>query len=85
MWRCNYYNGMGCYHMFFGSRIMELTITILIIAIIAMIISKLIGQNQIKDQKTHKENYSFEMLKMRFVKGEIDEQEFARMKKILGY
>ena len=83
MWGCNYYNGAGFGHWFFGGGIIGFSITALIIIIIASLIFKLVKSNQSMDSETLDKNDSFKILKTRFARGEINAQEYQKMKEML--
>ncbi len=75
MWGCNYYNGAGFGHWFFGGGIIGFSVTALIVIVIASLIIKLFKSNQYKNSQSLDKYDSFEILKSRFAKGEINEQE----------
>ncbi len=85
MWGCNYYNGMGFGHWFSGGGgIMGFLTTALIITIIAVLIIKFFRSDQSVNSKTIDKQDSLEILKIRFAKGDINGQEFKKMKEMLG-
>ena len=81
MWGCNYYHGAGFGHWFFGGGIIGFSITALIVIIIATLVFKLFKSNQYKNNLD--KNDSFEILKNRFARGEISDQDYRKMKDIL--
>ncbi len=84
MWGCNYYNGAGFGRWFSGEGgIMGLFITALIIIITAVLIIKSVRSQQSVNSKTIDKQDSLEILKIRFAKGEINDQEFKNMKEML--
>ncbi|MBA3010059.1 MAG: SHOCT domain-containing protein [Desulfobacula sp.] len=83
MWNCGY-NGAGYGHWFFGGGIIGLAITGLIIAIIAFLIFKLLKANQGSSPGSLDRNDSLMILKMKFAKGEINEEEYQNKKEILS-
>ena len=83
MWGCNYYNGAGFGHWFFGGGIIGFSITALIIIIFAILIFKLVKSNQPMNSETLDKNDSFKILKTRYAKGEINAQEYQKMKEML--
>ncbi len=83
MFGCNYYNGAGFGHWFFSDGVMGFLIIALIIIIIAVFIFQLFKSNRSINSETLDKKDSFEILKIRFAKGEISDQEFQKMKEIL--
>ena len=83
MWGCNYYNGAGFGHWFFGGGIIGFSITGIIIIIIAALIFRLIKSNQPMNSENLDKKDSFEILKRRFANGEINDQEYQKMKDML--
>ncbi len=83
MFGCNYYSGAGFGHWFFGGGIVGFFIMALILIIITVLIFKLFKSNQSINSETLDKKDSFEILKIRFAKGEISDQEFQKMKEIL--
>ncbi len=83
MWNCGY-NGAGYGHWFFGGGIIGFAITGLIIAIIAVLIFKLIKANRGNSPVNHDKNDSLMILKIKFAKGEISEEEYQNKKEILS-
>jgi len=53
-----------------------------ILALVVVLISKVLGKRSVKGSN-HDQIDSLELLKIRFAKGEIDKDEFLRMKQIL--
>jgi len=83
MWGCNYYDGAGFGHWFFGGGIIGFSISAFIIIIIAALIFKLFRSNQSMNSESLDKNDSFKILKTRFARGEINAQEYQRMKDVL--
>ena len=83
MWNCGY-NGAGYGHWFFGGGIIGFAITGFIIAIIATLIFKLIKSSQGNSSETLDKNDSLMILKVKFAKGEINEEEYKNKKEILS-
>ncbi len=83
MWGCNYYNGAGFGHLFFGRGILGFSLTAIIIIAVAALIFRLIRSDRSVKSEALDKNDSFEILKIRFAKGEINEQEFKKMKDML--
>lgn len=81
MWGCTY-NGAGIGHWFFGGGIMGLLIMTLIIILIATLVINLIRSN--KAVRKNDTTDSLNILQMRFANGEITEQEYKKMKSVLG-
>lgn len=82
MWGCNY-NGAGFGHWLFGGGVIGLAITILIVVIIAALIVKLINSNLNKGSKNLDKEDSYKLLRERFAKGEINDQEYQKVKDML--
>ncbi|MDA3790196.1 MAG: SHOCT domain-containing protein [Desulfobacula sp.] len=83
MWSCGY-NGTGFGHWFFGGGIIGFATMILIIIIVAVLAFKLIKSNQYKSTGNLDKDDSLIILKIKFAKGEIDEQEYQSKKAILS-
>ncbi|MCP3941396.1 MAG: SHOCT domain-containing protein [Desulfobacteraceae bacterium] len=83
MWGCNY-SGAGFGHWGFGGGIMGLSLTALIIIIAVVVVVKIIRSNQSGQSEKFDQIDSLKILKMRFAKGEIDEQEYQKKKDILA-
>ncbi|MBU0973759.1 MAG: SHOCT domain-containing protein [Proteobacteria bacterium] len=87
MWNCDYNGvgyGAGYGHWFFGGGIIGFAITGLIITIIAVLIFKLLKANQGNSSGNLDKNDSLMILKMKFAKGEISEEEYQNKKEILS-
>jgi putative membrane protein len=80
MWGCTY-NGAGIGHWFFGGGIMGFLIMALIIILITSLVVKLIKANKVVKRKDTLD--SLMILKSRFAKGEVTEQEYKKMKEAL--
>ena len=83
MWSCGY-NGTGYGHWFFGGGMIGFATMILIIIIVAVLLFKLIKSKQYKGSGNFDKDDSLMILKMKFAKGEIDEQEYQNKKAILS-
>ena len=83
MWGCNFYNGEGSWHWFSGGGIMGFPIAVFIIIIVAALIFKLLRPFRSENSETLDKKDSFEILKIRLAKGEINNQEFKKMREIL--
>jgi putative membrane protein len=83
MWGCNY-SGTGYGHWFFGGGMIGFATMILIVIIVAVLIFKLIKSNQYKGPRNFDKDDSLMILKMKFAKGEISEQEYQSKKEILS-
>lgn len=81
MWGCTY-NGAGIGHWFFGGGIMGFLIMAFIAILITTLVVKLIRSN--KAVRKNDTIESLNILKMRFANGEITEQEYKKMKSVLG-
>ena len=81
MWGCTY-NGAGIGHWFFGGGILGFLIMALIAILITILVIKLIKSN--KAVMKNDNIGSLNILKMRFANGEITEQEYKKMKSVLG-
>ena len=81
MWGCAY-NGAGIGHWFFGGGIMGFLIMALIAILITTLVIKLIRSN--KAVRKNDTIESLNILKVRFANGEITEQEYKKMKSVLG-
>ncbi len=82
MWNCGYNGAYG--HWFFGGGIIGFAITGLIIAIIATLIFKLFKASQSNCSEKLDKNDSLMILKVKFAKGEINEEEYQNKKEILS-
>ncbi|MGO1469145.1 MAG: SHOCT domain-containing protein [Tissierella sp.] len=75
------YRGYG---MFGGSRILGFLIGLVMIAIAAYFIMKSMNKNTYNNSRDYKENRrAIDILDERYAKGEIDEEEYIRRKRIL--
>ena len=83
MWGCNY-SGVGLGHMFSGGGILALGLTILIVMIIAALAFKILKAPQHRETEYSDRLDSLMILKNRFAKGEITEQEYQKMKQVLS-
>lgn len=83
MWNCGY-NGTGYGHWFLGGGIIGFVTMILIIIIVAVLAFKLIRSNQYKGSGNFDKDDSLMILKIKFAKGEIDEEEYQNKKEILS-
>lgn len=83
MWGCNY-SGAGIGHWFFGSGILGLGLTILIVISIAVLAVKIIKAPQPRKAENFDRLDSLMILKNRFAKGEITEQEYENMRQVLS-
>lgn len=83
MWGCNY-SGAGLGHWFFGGGIIGFGLTALIIILIAALILKIIRWPQQKKSQNFDRSDSLIILKNRFAKGEITEQEYKKMNEVLS-
>ncbi len=82
MWGCNY-SGAGFGHWFFGGGILGFGFTALIIIIIAALVLKFIRAPQRRKSENSDTLDSLMILKSRFAKGEVTEQEYKKMKEAL--
>lgn len=83
MWGCNY-SGAGLGHWFFGGGIIGFGLTALIIILIAALVLKLMRGNQQNKSQNSDRLDSLMILKNRFAKGEITEQEYKKMRDVLS-
>lgn len=83
MWGCNF-SGAGLGHWFSGGGILGLGLTILIVIIIASLALKIMKAPQDRKPENSDRLDSLMILKNRFAKGEITEQEYQKMRKILS-
>ncbi len=83
MWGCSFYNGAGFWHWFSGGGIMGFPIAVFIIIIVAALIFKLLRPFRSENSEALDKKDSFEILKIRLAKGEINNQEFKKMREIL--
>jgi len=80
MWNCN---GAGYGHWFFGGGMAGFVVMILIIILVVALIFRLIKSNQYEKSENLDKYDSLMILKMKFAKGEINEQEYQHKKEIL--
>ena len=83
MWGCSFYNGTGFGHWFYGGGIMGFPIAVFIIIIVAALIFKLLKPFRSEKSETLDKKDSFEILKIRLAKGEINNREFEKMREML--
>ena len=83
MWGCNLNGNIPFLGYFFSHGLFSLLIWGVILALVVVLISKVLGKRSVKGSN-HDQIDSLELLKIRFAKGEIDKDEFLRMKKILS-
>jgi putative membrane protein len=81
MWGCNYI-GSGMGHWVFGGGIIGFGITVLILALIGLVFIQLYKSGKNRTQYSDTMD-SLKILKTRFAKGEITEQEYRKMQDIL--
>ena len=82
MWGCNFNGNMPFIGYFFPHGLFSLLLWGVILALVVVLISKIIGKRSV-NLANHDQIDSLELLKLRFAKGEIDKDEFLRMKQIL--
>ncbi len=83
MWGCNY-SGAGLGHWFFDGGIIGFSLTALIIILLAALVLKIIRGPQQKKSQNFDRLDSLKILKNRFAKGEITEQEYKKIKEVLS-
>ncbi|VFQ43486.1 SHOCT domain-containing protein [Desulfoluna butyratoxydans] len=83
MWGCTY-NGAGLGHWLFGGGIFGFGLTALIVIIIAALVLKIAKAPHHKKNENLDTLDSLMILKNRFAKGEITEQEYQKMKQTLS-
>jgi putative membrane protein len=81
MWNC-FHNGFGNGYWPLGGGIMGFLIMILVVLLIAFLVIKVIKPG--KTIQCSDRTDSLKILKLRFAKGEITEQEYQKMKDILS-
>jgi putative membrane protein len=81
MWGCNYI-GSGMGHWVFGGGIIGFGITVLILALIGLVFIQLYKSGKNRTQYSDTMD-SLKILKTRFARGEITEQEYRKMRDIL--
>jgi putative membrane protein len=82
MWGCNFNGNMPFLGYFFSHGFFSLLLWGVILALVVVLISKILGKRSVKESN-HDQIDSLELLKIRFAKGEIDKDDFQRMKQIL--
>ena len=82
MWGCNFSGNIPVLGYFLSHGFLSLLFWGVLLALAVVLISKIFGK---KPEKVINDDQSdsLEILKMRFAKGEIDKEEFQRMKQIL--
>ena len=82
MWGCNFNGNIPFVGYFFSHGLFSLLLWGVILALVVVLISKILGKRSV-NVSNHDQIDSLELLKIRFAKGEIDKDEFLRMKQIL--
>lgn len=77
------YGGFGSFHNTMGVGIVAFMIIMAILTILAIVAVVLIVKKINRSSGQYTEDASLEELKIRFVKGEISEDEYFRMKRVL--
>ncbi|BBO77370.1 hypothetical protein DSCW_47870 [Desulfosarcina widdelii] len=84
MWGCSYYGNIPFIGFLFSRGIISLIFWSLIIFAIIFFIKTISRKNDYsKESVTTDRNDSLEILKMRYAKGEINNEEFNKMKQVL--
>ena len=83
MWGCNFNGNIPFLGYFFSHGLFSLLIWGVILALLVVLISKVLGKRSVK-ASNHDQIDSLELLKIRFAKGQIDKDEFLRMRQILS-
>lgn len=83
MWGCNLNGNIPFLGYFFSHGLFSPLIWGVILALVVVLISKVLGKRSVKGSN-HDQIDSLELLKIRFAKGEIDKDEFLRMRQILS-
>lgn len=83
MWGCNLNGNIPFLGYFFSHGLFSLLIWGVILALVVVLISKVLGKRSVKGSN-HDQIDSLELLKIRFAKGEIDKDEFLRMRQTLS-
>ena len=84
MWDCGIGYSMGYGKWFLGGGIIGFAIKFLIVVAILALLYRLISQKNPKVSGNPDTKDSLEIIKARFAKGEISEQEYHRMKDVLS-
>lgn len=83
MYGCNWSGMFGAGHGFMGGGFFGLFWNILIVALIAVLGMKVIQSFRSKESAYTHDGDPLEILKGKFVRGEISEEEFQRMRNVL--
>ena len=85
MWGCNYYSEIPWLRYFFSHGIFSLLIWGLLIFILVFLLTRIFKSNGNTPEKTFRDrDDSLEILKIRYAKGEIAQDDFNKMKQILS-
>jgi uncharacterized membrane protein len=82
MWGCNFIGNIPFFNHFFSQGIFSFLFLGAVLVIVITMVSKILRKRSMKVTKNDHID-SLELLKIRFAKGEIDKDEFLRMKQIL--
>ena len=83
MWGCNLNGNIPFLGYFFSNGLFSLLFWGTVLAIVVTIVSKVFRRRSVSITSNDQTD-SLELLKIRFAKGEIDKDEFLRMKQILS-
>ena len=83
MWGCNFDGNIPFSGYFFPHGVFSLLFWGVILALIAIIVSKIFRKRS-EEVTNNDQMDSLDLLKIRFAKGEIEKDEFLRMKQILS-
>ena len=83
MWGCNFNGNIPFFGYFFSHGLFSLLIWIAVLVIVLTVVSQIFRRRSVT-VTSNDQTDSLELLKIRFAKGEIDKDEFLRMKQILS-
>ena len=83
MWGCNFNGNIPFFGYFFSHGLFSLLFWGAVFVVVVTIVSKIFRKRSVAITSNDQTD-SLELLKIRFAKGEIDKDEFLRMKQILS-
>ena len=83
MWGCNLNGNIPFIGYFFSHGLFSLLVGVAVLVVVVTIVSKIFSRRSVA-VTSNDQTDSLELLKIRFAKGEIDKDEYLRMKQILS-